>query len=404
MIRTVVSSLLVFVCSLSTVWAGDVADAPKTAAEVPQIKAMAPPMQPLATAKTQAAANRFRVTPTVQVGAAGNYPSTNLNAVVYDGGATGTLKLVTPIVESTLCMFLLHLSIYRYSDGIMRSDGNTRSETIDIRCSGYIYPSDSTKLIQRSCSAVGTTLPVELELEGTTGSRTVVVRIGNSSSIWQSPTLSADYRGYTSLPSGWVWALGETTPAGTGGNLNGTMTGALTVGGTALIGKTAPVSPVPSGLTNIKLDVGGDINVDGNINAKYQDVAEWVPASSAMDGGTVVVLNGAKSNEVMPSSSAYDTRVAGVVSNRPGLLLGEGNASKAKIATTGRVKVKVDASKGAIAIGDLLVTSDKSGTAMKSEPIEINGRKFHQPGTIIGKALEPLASGDGEILVLLSLQ
>ena len=41
---------------------------------------------------------------------------------------------------------------------------------------------------------------------------------------------------------------------------------------------------------------------------------------------------------------------------------------------------------------------------MKSEPMEINGRRFHQPGTIIGKALEPLDAGTGEILVLLSLQ
>ena len=41
---------------------------------------------------------------------------------------------------------------------------------------------------------------------------------------------------------------------------------------------------------------------------------------------------------------------------------------------------------------------------MRSEPIEFNGRKIHQPGTIIGKALQPLASGEGEILVLLSLQ
>jgi hypothetical protein len=42
--------------------------------------------------------------------------------------------------------------------------------------------------------------------------------------------------------------------------------------------------------------------------------------------------------------------------------------------------------------------------AMKSEPIEIGGRKIHAPGTIIGKALEPLAFGTGDILVLLSLQ
>jgi hypothetical protein len=41
---------------------------------------------------------------------------------------------------------------------------------------------------------------------------------------------------------------------------------------------------------------------------------------------------------------------------------------------------------------------------MKSEPIVVQGRKIHAPGTIIGKALEPLAKGKGEILVLLSLQ
>ena len=69
-----------------------------------------------------------------------------------------------------------------------------------------------------------------------------------------------------------------------------------------------------------------------------------------------------------------------------------------------RVKVKVDASRGAIGVGNLLVTSEKEGVAMRSEPMEINGRQFHQPGTILGKALEPLRDGEGEILVLLSLQ
>lgn len=36
--------------------------------------------------------------------------------------------------------------------------------------------------------------------------------------------------------------------------------------------------------------------------------------------------------------------------------------------------------------------------------VELGCVKIHCPGTIIGKALEPLASGTGEILVLLSLQ
>ena len=44
------------------------------------------------------------------------------------------------------------------------------------------------------------------------------------------------------------------------------------------------------------------------------------------------------------------------------------------------------------------------GVAMKSEPIEFAGRKMHMPGTLIGKALEPLEKGKGEMLVLLSLQ
>jgi hypothetical protein len=74
------------------------------------------------------------------------------------------------------------------------------------------------------------------------------------------------------------------------------------------------------------------------------------------------------------------------------------------VATTGRVKVRVDATRAAIKIGDLIVTSDVEGVAMKSEPILLSGRRIHAPGTIIGKALEPLAGGTGEILVLLSLQ
>lgn len=42
---------------------------------------------------------------------------------------------------------------------------------------------------------------------------------------------------------------------------------------------------------------------------------------------------------------------------------------------------------------------------MKSVPVELlGGTRIHRPGTIIGKALEPLEKGTGEILVLLSLQ
>ncbi len=165
-----------------------------------------------------------------------------------------------------------------------------------------------------------------------------------------------------------------------------------------------------NGVTKFLIDKDGNVNVTGTltatsvVNAVYgQDVAEWVQADHEIPAGTVVILNPEKNNQVMPSTVAYDTTIAGVVSAQPGMILGRGGVNKCTVATSGRVRVRVDATKGAIHIGDLLVTSDEPGTAMKSQPIEVNGRHFHQPGTILGKALEPLEDGKGEILVLLSL-
>lgn len=157
-------------------------------------------------------------------------------------------------------------------------------------------------------------------------------------------------------------------------------------------------------MPSTKLHVVGDVTVTGNIAAKYQDVAEWVPAPRALAPGTVVVLDETQPNQVLPSSQAYDTKVAGVISSQPGLLLGEAGTDKVKVATTGRVKVKADARHRPIHTGDLLVTGEHVGTAIASEPMEVNGRRIHQPGTILGKALEPLSEGEGEILVLLTLQ
>ena len=153
---------------------------------------------------------------------------------------------------------------------------------------------------------------------------------------------------------------------------------------------------------NVKID--GSIDVTGNIKAKYQDVAEWVESSQPLVAGTVVVLDANRSNQVVASTLAYDSSVAGVISAKPGLELGEQGEGRVLVATTGRVRVKVDATNGPIKIGDLLVTSDREGFAMKSVPVDVSGVRMHRPGTLIGKALEPLAQGTGEILVLLSMQ
>jgi hypothetical protein len=160
---------------------------------------------------------------------------------------------------------------------------------------------------------------------------------------------------------------------------------------------------------NLKLNGTGNITAAGtiegnNVKAKYQDMAEWVDSSQQLSAGTVVVLDDSRSNQVIASTQSYDSRVAGVISSQPGIALGEEGEGRVLVATTGRVKVKVDATNGPIRIGDLLVTSDKEGVAMKSVPVELGSVRLHRPGTLIGKALEPLAQGTGEILVLLSLQ
>lgn len=166
-------------------------------------------------------------------------------------------------------------------------------------------------------------------------------------------------------------------------------------GGNVGIGTASPTE---------KLEVTGNVKVSGNINAKYQDVAEWVESAEKLTAGTVVVLDTTRHNQVIASTARYDTRVAGVISARPGITLGEEGESKVLVATSGRVKIKVSAKNGPINIGDLLVTSGQPGMAMKSRAVKVSGVLMHRPGTLIGKALEPLATGEGEILVLLSLQ
>ncbi len=153
-----------------------------------------------------------------------------------------------------------------------------------------------------------------------------------------------------------------------------------------------------------KLHVAGNVTVDGNIGAKYQDVAEWVDSIGRLDPGTVVTIDTSTKNRVKTASRPYDSRVAGAVSAQPGVVLGEPGEGKALVAQSGRVRIKADARFGAIRTGDLLVTSSTAGHAMRSRPVNIGGQQMHRPGTLIGKALEPLPTGRGEILVLLTLQ
>jgi len=64
----------------------------------------------------------------------------------------------------------------------------------------------------------------------------------------------------------------------------------------------------------------------------------------------------------------------------------------------GIVPCKVTTENGAIARGDLLVTSSRPGYAMKGTDRE------RMLGAVLGKALEPLRKGTGVIQVLVTQQ
>ena len=71
-------------------------------------------------------------------------------------------------------------------------------------------------------------------------------------------------------------------------------------------------------------------------------------------------------------------------------------SQRAAVAFAGVVTCKVDADYGAVWPGDLLVTSPTPGHAMRADaPL---------PGTVLGKALEPLEEGVGAIKVLVMLR
>jgi hypothetical protein len=105
-----------------------------------------------------------------------------------------------------------------------------------------------------------------------------------------------------------------------------------------------------------------------------------------------------------PSQSGYDRRVAGVISGagdfKPGIVLDKHGArpNRKPIALLGKVNCKVDTRYGAIEIGDLLTTSPTTGHAMKATDPQ---QAF---GATIGKALRPMADGQGLLPILVALQ
>ncbi|MCJ7556581.1 MAG: hypothetical protein MUP90_06665 [Gammaproteobacteria bacterium] len=115
----------------------------------------------------------------------------------------------------------------------------------------------------------------------------------------------------------------------------------------------------------------------------------------------MLVVSAAQNRSVALSAEPFAKAEIGVYSTAPGFVAGQpvedaDLSDMAPVAVLGIVPTKGSAENGPIQLGDLLVTATTPGHAMRADnPL---------PGTILGKALEPLESGTGMILVLVTLQ
>jgi hypothetical protein len=153
------------------------------------------------------------------------------------------------------------------------------------------------------------------------------------------------------------------------------------------------------------LDVRGTATVEVLQVTGGADVAECFPvdAEAAAEPGTVMVIDEKRPGRLRPCDSAYDPRVAGIVSgagaSMPGVRLQcESNRTDAAdIALAGCVYCHADATSQPIQPGDLLTTSDRPGHAMRVVD------DYAARGAVLGKALGSLRTGTGLVLVLVNL-
>jgi hypothetical protein len=135
--------------------------------------------------------------------------------------------------------------------------------------------------------------------------------------------------------------------------------------------------------------------VEAKDSPKGTEAARGVPYTISMpvemevEPGDVLASDAATSGSLRLAEKAGDLAVIGVVVGPTGSRF----RGEAPIALAGTVvPCNVDASDRPIAVSDLLVISPTPGVAMGAGPEPL--------GTVIGKALEPLAAGTGAIRIL----
>ena len=161
------------------------------------------------------------------------------------------------------------------------------------------------------------------------------------------------------------------------------------------------------GHTNFRVDANGKVFADSGFQTGGADFAESFAVSGDRqhyEAGDLLVIDRDGTRKMTLSQHRYSKLVAGIYSTKPGLLgtqhtMFDSNLQQEiPLAVVGVVPCKVSSENGEILTGDLLVSSDTPGYAMRGTD------QKRMLGAIVGKALEPLPYGKGIIFVLVTLQ
>jgi hypothetical protein len=147
----------------------------------------------------------------------------------------------------------------------------------------------------------------------------------------------------------------------------------------------------------LEITGGADLSEQFDVRKPSRDIP--------LEPGMVVIIDPENTGSLTMSGQPYDRRVAGIISGaggvKPGMLMGQRGSvadGAQPVALTGRVYCWADTENGPIEPGDLLTTSRIPGHAMRVSDYT------RAQGAVLGKAMSSLESGQGLILVLVSLQ
>ena len=123
------------------------------------------------------------------------------------------------------------------------------------------------------------------------------------------------------------------------------------------------------------------------------DLAEvYYTSDGQVSAGDIVSIAGSGVSQVKKSDTPYDQNAIGIISTKPGQVLGEadGFGKPVIVGLKGRVPVKVTEENGAIKAGDYITSSSEAGYGMRAST----------SGRVIGRALTDY-DGSGTVMVFI---